>query len=71
MFDLDVADGRPAEAHRVRNPQQIVRHQRHVGRLERGVGAGRAHGDADVGGSQRGRVVDAVADHRHGAVAPP
>lgn len=24
------------------------------------------HGEADVGGGKRGRVVDAVADHRHG-----
>ena len=24
------------------------------------------HGEADVGGGERGRVVDAVADHRHG-----
>ena len=34
------------------------------GRLDGDVGAG-ADGDADVGAGQRGRVVDAVADHRH------
>ena len=28
---------------------------------------GGAHGDADIGGGQRGRVVDAVADHRGAA----
>ena len=47
--------------------RQVVAHQGDVGGLERGVAAGRAHRDADVGGGQRRRVVDAVADHRHGA----
>ena len=32
-----------------------------IGRLQRHVGAA-AHGDADIGGRQRRRVVDAVAD---------
>ena len=36
--------------------------QRDAGALDRDVGAG-AHGDADVGGGERGRVVDAVARH--------
>ena len=51
------------------NLQQLVGHQRDVGGLERRVAAGGAHGDADVGGRQRRRVVDAVADHRHRSVA--
>ena len=34
----------------------------------RGVAADAAHHDADRGARQRRRVVDAVADHRHGAV---
>ena len=38
--------------------------QRGVGGLQGHVGAP-AHGDADRGGGQRGRVVDAVADHGH------
>ncbi len=37
-------------------------HQRNAGRFHGDVGAG-AHGDADVGGRQGGRIVDAVAEH--------
>ena len=40
------------------------------GALDRDVGA-RAHGDADVRGGQRRRVVDAVAGHRDDAALPP
>ena len=65
----DVADGGAAEAERVGDLQQLVGHQRDVGRLERGVAAGDAHRDADVGRRERRRVVDAVADHRQRAVA--
>ena len=65
MFARMLRDGRAAEAERVGNLQQLVGHQRDVGGLERGVGAGDAHRDADVGGGERRRVVDAVADHRH------
>ena len=54
---------------RIGNLQQLVGHQRDVGRFERGVAAGDAHGDADVGRRQRGGVVDAVADHRDRSVA--
>ena len=43
---------------------RVAAHQRDAGGLHRDVGAGR-HRDADVGGGQRRRVVDAVADHRH------
>ena len=43
--------------------QPVVLHERHVRRLDRGVGAGDAHRDPDVGLRQRGRVVDPVADH--------
>src|SRR6056297_534437 len=45
-----------------------VAHDRDVGGFDRDVGAGSAHGDADAGGGECGGVVDAVADHRHGAV---
>ena len=62
-------DGRAAQAERVGNLGQLVGHQRDVGGLERGIGAGDAHRDADVGGRQRRRVVDAVAHHRQRAVA--
>ena len=42
---------------------QVVVHEDDVGRFDRGIGAGRAHGEADIGARQRRRVVDAVADH--------
>ena len=45
----------------------VVVHQRDVGGLDRGVGAGRTHRDAEVRFGQRGRVVDTVADHPHGS----
>ena len=42
---------------------QVSAHQRQVARLDRNVRAG-AYRDAQVGLDQRGRVVDAVTDHR-------
>ena len=51
----------------VRQPRQVVGHQRDVGGLQCGVGAGRAHGDPDGRRRQRGGVVDPIADHRHAA----
>ncbi len=45
---------------------QVAFDQRDAGALHRHVGAG-AHRDADVGGGQRGRIVDAVAGHRDDA----
>ena len=44
---------------------ELIDQQHHVRRLRRGGGAARAHGHADIGGGQRGRVVHAVADHHH------
>ena len=44
-------------------PVEIALQQRDAGAFHRDVGAG-AHGDADIGGGQRRRVVDAVAGHR-------
>ena len=43
---------------------EVVVGQDHVGGLAGDVGAGLAHRDADVGGLERRRVVDAVAGHR-------
>ena len=43
----------------------VVVHQRDVGGLDRGVGAGGAHGDAKVRLGEGGCVVDPVADHSH------
>ena len=69
MLTRMLRDGRAAETQRVGNLRQLVGHQRDVRGLERGIGAGDAHGDADVRRGQRRRVVDAVADHRQRAVA--
>ena len=45
-------------------PREVVGHQRDVGRLDGGVGAGPAHRDAEARARQRRCVVDPVADHR-------
>ena len=44
--------------------REVVVGEDHVGGLLGHVGAGDAHRHADVGGLERGRVVDAVAGHR-------
>ena len=49
--------------------REIVVGEHHVGRLLRHVRAGDAHRNADVGPLEGGRVVDAVAGHRHDVVA--
>ena len=49
--------------------RQFVGHQRDVSGLERRIAADGAHRNPDVRGRQGRRVVDAVADHRHAAVA--
>ena len=54
-----VATDKPPRPHQ---PHQIARQQRDAGALDRDVGAA-AHRDADIGGSKRRRIVDAVADH--------
>ncbi len=59
------------EAQETRQGLEVVAHEGDVGGLERDVGAGGAHGDAQVGGGEGGRVVDAVADHRDQPMAPP
>ncbi len=46
-----------------RNLAQVVVHQGDVGRLDSGVGAGRTHGETNVGTRKGGRVVDAVPHH--------
>ncbi len=51
--------------------REVVVGEHHVGRLLRHVGAGDAHRDADVGGLERRRVVDAVAGHRDDLAAAP
>jgi hypothetical protein len=52
------------EANRVDGRAQIARDERQVARLDRDVSA-RADRDPEVGLGKSGRIVDAVADHRH------
>ena len=51
-------------------PHEVAAEQRDAGALDRHVGAG-AHRDADIGGGERGRVVDAVARHGDDAAVAP
>ena len=44
---------------------EVVVGQHHLGGLARRLGALPAHRDADIGALQRGRIVHAVAGHRH------
>ena len=59
-----VALRQPPRARRCRSRSPLQ--QRDAGALDGDVGAG-AHGDADIGGGQRRRIVDAVAGHRDDA----
>ena len=59
---IDDADALAGDADRLGDLQRVVVHEDHVRRLDGRVGAHRAHGDADVGAGEDGRVVDAVAD---------
>ena len=61
----DVLKNRAAFLDRVDDACEVVVEQHHVGCLLRNVGAGKAHGDADMGGLERRRIVDAVAGDRH------
>ena len=66
MLRITACDSLRARTMPVRSPFE----QRDAGALDRDVRAG-AHRDADIGGRERGRVVDAVARHRdHAALAP-
>ena len=62
-FWLDPAAGEAAEPDGEGQSPEVVADQHHIGYLQGDVGAGRAHGDPDVGGGQRRGVVHAVADH--------
>ena len=61
--------GAPPKRQRLGNLQQIVAHQQDVGALQRHIGAGHAHRNSQPRRGQGGRIVDAVADHRHRAIA--
>ena len=56
---------RAALFHRPFNRGEVVVGEQHVCGLARHFGAAGAHGDADVGLLEGGRVVDAVAGHCH------
>ena len=62
----DIAHRRPRQAPGAHDAVEIALDQRDAGAFDRDIGAG-AHGDADIGLRQRGRVVHAVA--RHGDLA--
>ncbi len=61
---LDRGERAAREADRVRDRAEVVAHDRDVTGLDRDVRAG-AHGDAEVGLGERGRIVHAVTHHRH------
>ena len=66
---MNLGDGSCRQVDRDRHECRIAAHQRDAGSLHGDIGAGR-HGDADIGGSKRRGVVDAIADHGdHGVVA--
>jgi hypothetical protein len=51
---------------RSRHEERIAAHEGDAGRVHRDIGAA-THGDAHIGSSERGRIVDAITDHRHHA----
>ena len=61
VHDRPAAAGMPQ---RLRDQAEVAPSKGDVGRLDRGVGAGRAHRDAHSRTGQGGGVVDTVADHR-------
>jgi hypothetical protein len=61
----DVGEDRPSLADGGHDGGEVVVGQDHLGRFFGDVGAGDAHGDADVGRLERGGVVHAVAGHGH------
>ena len=66
----DVVERRLRQPARAHDAREIAAKERDAGAFDRDIGAG-AHGDADVGGSERRRVVDAVAGHGDDAAVAP
>ena len=62
---LDVVVNAAAFLDRVHDGSEVVVGQNHVGHFFRHIGAGDSHRDANVGHLYCGRVVHAVARHRH------
>ena len=65
----DVLEDGPAFAHRPHDGGEVVVGEHHRRRLPGHFRAGNAHGHADVGGLERGRVVNPVAGHGHDMTA--
>eukprot|EP00964_Phaeocystis_antarctica_P067309 scaffold40740_cov69-Phaeocystis_antarctica.AAC.1 len=63
--DLEHAHRLPRAMDAVGEAAEVVGHQHDARRLRGHGGALHAHGDAHVGGGERGAVVDAVAHHGH------
>ena len=62
--------GAARQAHGFGHAAQVVVHDDHIGSFHRHIGACSAHGKANVGLGQRGRIVDAVTCHgRHAVLA--
>ena len=61
--------GPTAQADGLGDAPEVVIHDHHVGGFHGRIGAGAAHGKADVGLGQGRRIVDAVAGHGGGAMA--
>src|SRR6266852_8775813 len=62
----DIADGGAAQAAGAHDSAEIAFDQGDAGAFDGDVGAG-AHGYADIGGGERGSIVDAVASHGYDA----
>ena len=62
---LNVLKDMPTFADGFHNRREVVVEQHEIRRRAGHIGAPPAHGDADVGPTQSGRVVDAVAGHRN------
>ena len=57
----------PGNGYRRSDAGDLIDQQHHVCGFGRRRSAARAHRQADIGRGERGRVVDAVADHHHRA----
>src|SRR5207249_4687010 len=65
---LDGGKRRSGQPDRVGGDGQVTAYEGEVAGLDRGVRTG-THGDAEIGGGECGRVVDAVSDHRDDSAA--
>ena len=61
----EIVEHRPAFLDGRLDGREVVVGKHHVRRLFRHFGAAHAHGDADIGLLERGRIVDTIAGHCH------